>query len=342
MSLKDWVRDLLGLSRKPSQSQRRRAREERGRRYHKRLRETKTPRPQLDVRISQPAYQWSQSMGELLDNRWTPIPRRAPQRGSSVPVRPPPRTYQGDSIRPRGGSVRVPPTMPRRPVEVTPSNSSMDFEIVEEIIAVIGRAFPHIPYAVTGLAAMVHHGYTQRYPRAVTILCPSTSRDVVRCWAVAQGMYRVHDDPDTFGVLTSERKMRAVRIQFVSTAAFDEVEITRTRSGGAKVVALETLAAQIARGYVADLASNSAPGHPMKRQNGYAQDMRFVLKKMVRGGERLSYRTACNIVTREFWLPFTLSFPDTVPLFEYLGLSALVDEDEEEEEEAEGEWGRVL
>lgn len=316
MSFSTWLSSLFCH---PPPPYRRRAREERRRRY-KRAQGVKTSQPRLDVDISQTAREWSESTKDVVRRHRISTPGPALRSQASAPIKPPPRDYRGGGGGGGGGGGPCsPPSPPRRPAEVTPSVRCIEVHAVKEMIALVGKAFPHIPYAVAGKAAMVHYGFNQRLPKKVTVVCPSVSHNAMRCWAIAQGMHRVKDDPDAFGVRTSDRKIRMVKIKFMDTG-FEDLEVVRGGESQTRVVGLPSIADQIARGYVDELATAS-----ISKQKTYAEDMRWVLKKMIRRGQRLSYQTANMIMHRDFWLPFTLSFPDTVALFANLGLGAPVD-----------------
>lgn len=189
---------------------------------------------------------------------------------------------------------------------------------VHEVLAYVGRALPHIPYAVSGLAAMVHHGYTGRSARHVTITCPSEKRSVLQGWIVAMGMSRLPVEDSSFGVYLSDGTMRAVRVRYMPRG-FEELETVRDRGTCAKVLSLGSIANDIARRYVDELGTA-----PAWKQEVFGRDMKWVLRKMVDGGKRLSWLHAWYVGRSEFWVPFTLSFPDTVPLFASVGLEAEV------------------
>lgn len=185
----------------------------------------------------------------------------------------------------------------------------MSPELVNEVIAIVGHSFGHIPYAICGLAAMVQHGFSERLPTKVSIIFPEHTRAVVNCWALAQGMPRVQGTNRSFCVPTADGKLRCVRFKFLQEG-FDNLVTTRKVLSHARVLALPSLADQIAANYVRQLATIS-----VQMQVVSAQDMRWVLRQMDHQGEYFNYRSGANIVRREFWLPFTLSFPDLVDLF---------------------------
>ncbi|KLO87862.1 uncharacterized protein Y057_14879 [Fusarium fujikuroi] len=80
---------------------------------------------------------------------------------------------------------------------------SMNREAVSEVVDMIAQRFSHIPYAVSGLAAMVYYGYEAR-PYRVSIVCPEHTRENQKCWAKAQGISLEPQGPGAMGVLAEE------------------------------------------------------------------------------------------------------------------------------------------
>lgn len=180
----------------------------------------------------------------------------------------------------------------------------------------MGKTFPHFPCVVTGLAAMVYHGFNNRLPREVSLSFPARYHEVIRSWALSQGLLEIQDKPNSFGVVLSEGEIRCIRARFLEHG-FEAFRTVRAgdRAKPAKVLNLPTIAVQIAKGYVAEL--NTAD---LRRQEVFAGDMRWTLRAMQRLGQVLRPFYACRIVEHSFWEPFTLSFPDTLQLFAKVGL----------------------
>ncbi|KAK0391912.1 hypothetical protein NLU13_1410 [Sarocladium strictum] len=212
----------------------------------------------------------------------------------------------------------------RRGPELEPATTGMNPATVREVINIIGRVLEHVPYAICGQAAMVYYGNEYYEPPHVSILVPDASRDVVRCWAVAQGLNSVPGQPNCFTVVTRDGLFRSVRVKIIKDSSFDSVITFKATTSKARLMTLPGLANQIARAYVADLKSQTS----QRRQQGFARDMRWVLRRIaaVRADEHwLSPETAKEVLKAEFWLPFTSSFPETVLMFAHAGLD--VDED---------------
>ncbi|RFU73258.1 hypothetical protein TARUN_8992 [Trichoderma arundinaceum] len=195
----------------------------------------------------------------------------------------------------------------------------MDVDTVNEVIDCVGRLFDHIPYAVCGTAALIYYGYRAYFPDHVSITCPEESKEAIRCWALAKGMTPSPDNPDGFSVRVASGRSCPVCIKFMKNG-FEALEIVRVGPGQASMVTLPSIANTIARSYVFRL-HNSSP----ERQALYARYLAWTLKRMAEipptdPVQRLNPDRARDIVNRSFWIPFTLSYPETVPLFSAAGL----------------------
>lgn len=210
--------------------------------------------------------------------------------------------------------------MSRRSRPLTaPTNEGMTSSQLSEVIAIIGRIFDHLPYAICGQTAMVYYGSLAYRPSHVSVLVPQASGEIARCWALAQGMQAVPCRSDCFAVRTRDGRLRTVRLKLVKDTSFEHVETMQAVRSRARLITLPGLANQVAGAYVADLKS----GGSEKRQAAYAEDMRWILQKI--GDCNLDEHwlfpwRARELLRGEFWLPFTTSFRDTVNLFAYAGL----------------------
>ncbi|KAF3060610.1 hypothetical protein CFAM422_011124 [Trichoderma lentiforme] len=195
----------------------------------------------------------------------------------------------------------------------------MDVATVNEVIDCVGRLFDHIPYAVCGTAALIYYGYRAYSPDHVSITCPEESKEAIRCWALAKGMTPLPDNPDGFSVRVASGRSCPVCIKFMKNG-FEQLEVVRIGPGQASMVTLPSIANTIARSYVFRLHSSSTD-----RQALYARYLAWTLKRMAEipptdPVQRLTPERARDIVNRSFWIPFTLSYPETVPLFQAAGL----------------------
>ncbi|UKZ76004.1 hypothetical protein TrVFT333_003700 [Trichoderma virens FT-333] len=195
----------------------------------------------------------------------------------------------------------------------------MDVATVNEVIDCVGRLFDHIPYAVCGTAALIYYGYRAYSPDHVSITCPEESKEAIRCWALAKGMTPLPDNPDGFSVRVASGRSCPVCIKFMKNG-FEALEVVRIGPGQASMVTLPSIANTIARSYVFRLHSSSTD-----RQALYARYLAWTLKRMAEipptdPVQRLTPERARDIINRSFWIPFTLSYPETVPLFSAAGL----------------------
>ncbi|KAF7553792.1 hypothetical protein G7Z17_g3393 [Cylindrodendrum hubeiense] len=188
----------------------------------------------------------------------------------------------------------------------------MDRAAIREAITRIAELFGHIPYVVCGLSAMLYYGFEGRPTSHINLLCPAHSREAIRGWAIAQGMYPMPNRPDHFSLVTSNGIIRQVHVDYVDEG-FEDVDAIRSSKTRALVLSLPGLADQIAQGYVTELECSAG-----RDQKVFATDMFWVLQKIAALGRKehhLTPRRAPHIWLDTFWIPFTLSFPDSVPLF---------------------------
>lgn len=200
----------------------------------------------------------------------------------------------------------------------------MDVATVNEVVDCVGRLFDHIPYAVCGTAALIYYGYRAYSPDHVSITCPEESKEAIRCWALAKGMTPLPDNPDGFSVRVANGRSCPVCIKFMKNG-FEALEVVRVGPGQASMVTLPSIANTIARSYVFRLHSSSTD-----RQALYARYLAWTLKRMAEIPpsdpiQRLTPERARDIISRSFWIPFTLSYPETVPLFAAAGLEVQSD-----------------
>lgn len=214
-------------------------------------------------------------------------------------------------------SVRTPRSPP---VAVLPSKKHMTPQVCLQVVALIDRLFPHIPYAVNGLAAMLLHGFRARLPTQVTIVCPSHTELTVETWAVTQGMQRIPGQRNVYAIATVDGILRSVKIKFVDEG-YEDYGIIRCRTTEARVLNLRTIADEIARGYIQNLEKDSKGSK--KKQKVFYGDMNWVLHMLIRFPSydtALTNRHCTHIYSQNFWLPFTMSYPNTIRLFETAGV----------------------
>ncbi|KAI1040484.1 hypothetical protein LB505_005769 [Fusarium chuoi] len=196
---------------------------------------------------------------------------------------------------------------------------SMNREAVSEVVDMIAQRFSHIPYAVSGLAAMVYYGYEAR-PYRVSIVCPEHTRENQKCWAKAQGMIPIPRQRHVWGVATSDGIVQQIRVRFPYD--FNEMHALKIGTAGSNPVSMLSLAGladELARTYVNELKHSDHD-----RQENLAHEMIWILKRIIqcRLPEHALRPERIPHLTREtFWLPFTLSYPESVPLFAKAGWS---------------------
>ncbi|KAH7196634.1 uncharacterized protein B0J16DRAFT_326316 [Fusarium flagelliforme] len=191
---------------------------------------------------------------------------------------------------------------------------SMNYEAVCEVIDMIALRFSHIPYAVSGLAAMVYYGYDAR-PYKVSIICPEHTRENQKCWAKALGMLQMPKRQDIWGVATRDGMLRQIRVRFPYD--FEQMHTLRVGSSGVSMLSLAGLADELARTYVNELKHSD-----QDRQENLAKEMVWILNRIIQvkmPEHRLKPERIPHLINERFWLPFSLAYPEVVPLFAKAG-----------------------
>jgi hypothetical protein len=196
---------------------------------------------------------------------------------------------------------------------------SMNREAVSEVVDMIALRFSHIPYAVSGLAAMVYYGYEAR-PYKVSIVCPEHTRENQKCWAKAQGMIPIPRQRHVWGVATSDGIIQQIRVRFPYD--FNEMHALKIGTAGSNPVTMLSLAGladELARTYVNELKHSDHD-----RQENLAHEMIWILRRIIQcrlPEHALRPERIPHLIRETFWLPFTLSYPESVPLFAKAGWS---------------------
>ncbi|KAF4974377.1 hypothetical protein FZEAL_8709 [Fusarium zealandicum] len=197
---------------------------------------------------------------------------------------------------------------------VSATDRAMSPETIREVIELIAVRFSHIPYAVSGLAAMAYYGYDVK-PFKVSIICPEHTHEALKCWARAQGMLAIPRRQDIWGVTTADGLIRQFRVRFPHD--FQDAHMVRAGTSSVAILSLAGLADEIARTYVNELKHAD-----LGRQGALAKELMWVLQRIIVSGLEehvLKPERAPHLVRETFWLPFTLSYPDSVPLFKAAG-----------------------
>ncbi|RGP74880.1 hypothetical protein FLONG3_5992 [Fusarium longipes] len=191
---------------------------------------------------------------------------------------------------------------------------SMNYEAVCEVVDMIALRFSHIPYAVSGLAAMVYYGYDAR-PYKVSIICPEHTRENQKCWAKALGMLPIPKRHDIWGVATRDGMLRQIRVRFPYD--FEEMHTLKVGSSAVSMLSLAGLADELARTYVNELKHSD-----QDRQENLAREMVWILNRIIQcrmPEHRLKPERIPHLINERFWLPFSLAYPEVVPLFAKAG-----------------------
>ncbi|CEF72782.1 hypothetical protein FGSG_00782 [Fusarium graminearum PH-1] len=193
-------------------------------------------------------------------------------------------------------------------------NRSMNYEAVCEVIDMIALRFSHIPYAVSGMAAMVYYGYDAR-PYKVSMLCPEHTRENQKCWAKALGMLPIPKRHDIWGVSTSDGMLRQIRVRFPYD--FEEMHVLKVGNSAVSMLSLAGLADELARTYVNELKHSD-----QDRQENLANEMVWILNRIIQcrmTEHMLRPERIPHLIQERFWVPFSLAYPEVVPLFAKAG-----------------------
>lgn len=196
------------------------------------------------------------------------------------------------------------------------SNEEMSIATVTEVSHRLGSLLAHIPHSVCGLAAMTYYGFNRRQPKHVTILCPLSSRRVLKYWALAQGMYIFPDLPHVYGIKTTDGAIRRVNVRFVRD--FEDEKVIKFGRAPSCFLSLAGIADDIAVSYVKELAQSAG-----QMQNSYARDIIWLLQRIKNREDNdhsLTRQRAPNIYKDTFWVPFTLSYPSSLIMFVKAGM----------------------
>ncbi|KAM6537638.1 Hypothetical protein NCS54_00157100 [Fusarium falciforme] len=199
---------------------------------------------------------------------------------------------------------------------VSATDRAMPPDIVREVINLIAARFSHIPYAVSGHAAMAYYGYDVK-PFKVSIICPEHTRKPLKGWARTHDMLPIPGKTDIWGIPTSDGLFRQVRVRFPYD--FGSAHIVKEGPTAAAVLSLPGLADELARTYVNELKHAD-----LRRQESLGKELMWVLRRistLKHDDHWLKPERAPHLVQDRFWLPFSLSYPASVPLFAAAGWS---------------------
>ena len=138
----------------------------------------------------------------------------------------------------------------------------MSTETLKGVLARLSEQLGHIPYAVSGLAAMAVYGIAGRRPRHVSVVCAEHSRDNMLSWARAKGLEVSGDDSiwiagSAEGASGTPRRRR-VRIRCLSGAGFDALARVPIAQTGGHVLALPELMELAATAWLATSGAAAA------------------------------------------------------------------------------------
>ncbi|KAM0329282.1 hypothetical protein ACHAQA_004587 [Verticillium albo-atrum] len=196
---------------------------------------------------------------------------------------------------------------------MTFSSEGMPPDVLAEVLDRIGALLSHVSYTVRGLAALSVYGFPCRLPSHVSIACPHYARDVIKCWAAAQGMVVLPFVSDAFGVPLPDGSIRRVRLEFVDgEVPFDWVAMGPS---GTRIASMPSLLDALARKYV-------EIGSPVRAVGVLGRDIAWLLQRIVEDGtpeQRLTAERVPNVASGDFWSLYTFTHPGMDEMFHHAG-----------------------
>ncbi|RNJ56553.1 hypothetical protein D7B24_007158 [Verticillium nonalfalfae] len=181
------------------------------------------------------------------------------------------------------------------------STEGMPSTVLDELLHRLGRLLSHVSYSVRGLAALSFYGLTTRLPSQVSISCPLYARDVVKCWAAAQGMIVHPSFPDAFGVPLSDGSVRKVRLQFVDAGA--PLDWIAMGPAGTRIASMPALLDTLAERYM-------DPRVPARAVSTLGRDIFWLLQRMAEDTtpeQMVTVERVPNVLKADFWSLFTFT-----------------------------------
>ncbi|KAM0276181.1 hypothetical protein ACHAQH_006988 [Verticillium albo-atrum] len=211
------------------------------------------------------------------------------------------------------------------------STEGMHPVVLAEVLDRLGALLGHVSYTVNGLAALSVYGLTARTPSHVTITCHLYARDVIKCWAAAQGMVIHPSAPDAFGVSLPDGSVRKVRLQFVDAdVALDWVAMG---PAGTRISSMPALLDTLAEKYI-------DASMPVRAVRTLGRDIIWLLRRIIEDGtpeQMITPERVPNLLRADFWSLFTFTHPGADGLFYEAGFrppSAALDRPTSESEDS--------
>ncbi|KAK7967950.1 uncharacterized protein PG986_002227 [Apiospora aurea] len=183
----------------------------------------------------------------------------------------------------------------------------------------VHRTMGHIPYVVSGVGALIDHGFTGRTANKVTIIVPEDSRGVIRAWAAASGSHDVGAGSDSVAIrMPKDGSLRRVRVRWVSTAAFGDLEIVGSSSSNARVLGLASQIDQISTAWLQYRERLAAPGLTTQKERERLErelqtmvgDIFWCLRRAAETRTTLKPEYLRLFLSEKVWTPFTHAHDD--------------------------------
>jgi hypothetical protein len=199
------------------------------------------------------------------------------------------------------------PPLPRATGPLEWDKSALRVGEMAELFASIHSKMGHVKYAISGLAAMIDHGYSARAAGSVSIICPSESKDVIKGWAFVSGCRLVKESADSILMTMHDGRLRRVRVKYLD-GGFEQLEFCRSvLCPEARLLGLSSQLEQIAQAY---LALGGSPNPEQKETKVIVGDVFWVLRKVANERKKLEAQYLTAFLSERFWSPFTSRYED--------------------------------
>lgn len=201
-------------------------------------------------------------------------------------------------------------------------NALMHSSAIGAVVSWLQNNLSHIPYAVSGLAALNMWGFHYHLPSRVTVLCPEPCRELITCWAITNDIH-LYPDSREFGAQLDgdDGHVRRVRMKYVSEEDF---ALLRTVDMGGRVLGLPSLVDVLA-GEFMDMKGRRTGDKRLMRGSG----IQWAVDRMVELGVEVEQGDVPNVGKLLFLEPFECTYPGSKDLFERAGLLGEAEEVDE-------------
>ncbi|KAK3393304.1 hypothetical protein B0H63DRAFT_530986 [Podospora didyma] len=233
-----------------------------------------------------------------------------------------------------------------------PDTDRMTPEVLRDVLCLLDKHLGHLRWVLSGRASLAVWGFPDRLPKYLSIQIPDGDQALWKAWIKTVGWYTYSDEPDVYGVPTSDRRVckirirpisppvdfeplfeRSVRAKDIPPARYDdgsgELVTARLFHCKARILSLASLLDQFTYTWVYNHARVVHPSlvtegdtrdYELETSN-VAERILWILNHIAAGfGPRLTPFSVPGILAEDFWLDFMLDHPEFLDLMEACGL----------------------